>query len=132
MASRGNMMMDVTKLTSHEIRQLGIETLALALGPAGTGLFIHQFEKGSGDYTQDRDKILGNPTIEEIVAEIKKRRESQVESLDTLPKFTSIKIVDLRQLMSTQIKQLGIDALTKALGVDGMTRFLRQLEIGGD
>jgi hypothetical protein len=42
---------------------------------------MHQFYIGSGDYTRDRDEILGNPTIEEIVARIKERRISQVEEI---------------------------------------------------
>ncbi len=73
-------MIDVTKLTQAEIRQQGIEAITVALGPAGMGRFMQQFEMGSGDYTRDRDQILGNPTIEEIVAPIKQRRESQVEN----------------------------------------------------
>lgn len=41
--------------------------------------FMQQFDIGSRDYTRDRDKILGNPTIEEIVAEIKEMRREQQE-----------------------------------------------------
>ncbi|MBG1269158.1 hypothetical protein F8S12_23640 [Nostoc sp. WHI] len=72
-------MLDVTKLTQAEIRRLGIEALTKALRPAGMARFMQQFEMGSGDYTRDRDKILGNPTIEEIVAEIKEMRQEQQE-----------------------------------------------------
>ena len=79
-------MIDVTKLTQDEITRLGIDTLALALGPAGMARFMQQFTIGSGDYTRDRDKILGNPTVEEIVTRIKQRRQSQEKSPDTLPK----------------------------------------------
>ncbi len=32
--------------------------------------FIQQFDLGSGDYTKEREKILENPTIDEIKAEI--------------------------------------------------------------
>ncbi len=123
-------MIDVTKLTQDEITRLGIDTLALALGPAGMARFMQQFTIGRGDYTRDRDKILGNPTVEEIVAEIKKRRESQVESRDTLPKFTSMKMIDVTKLTPAQIRQMGIEALTKGLGNDGMTRFMQQLDMG--
>ena len=115
-------MIDVSKLTGAQIRQIGIDALALALGPAGMGLFMYQFQKGSGDYTRDRDKILGNPTIEEIVARIKQRRQSQEKSPDLLPKFTSMKMIDVTKLTPAQIRQMGIEALTKALGNDGMTR----------
>lgn len=72
-------MIDVTKLTQAEIRRLGIEALTKALGPAGMARFMQQFEMGSGDYTRDRDEILGNPSIEDIVAEIKQMRREQQE-----------------------------------------------------
>jgi predicted XRE-type DNA-binding protein len=123
-------MIDVSKLTQAQIRQLGIEALTKALGPAGMGLFMHQFQIGSGDYTRDRDEILGNSTVAEIVARIKQRRISQVESSDVLPKVTSIKTIDVSQLAPAQIRQLGIEALTKALGSAGMARFMQQFEIG--
>lgn len=70
-------MIDVTKLSQAEIRRLGIEALTKALGPAGMARFMQQFELGSGDYTKDRDEILGNPSIEEIVAEIKVMEKEQ-------------------------------------------------------
>ncbi|MBD2594862.1 hypothetical protein H6G74_11045 [Nostoc spongiaeforme FACHB-130] len=70
-------MLDVTKLTQAEIRRLGIEALTKALGPAGMARFMQQFELGSGDYTKDRDQILGNPSIEEIIAEIKEMEKEQ-------------------------------------------------------
>ncbi|QLE55475.1 hypothetical protein [Nostoc sp. TCL26-01] len=73
-------MLDVTKLTQSEIRRLGIEALTQALGPAGMARFMQQYEKGSGDYTNDRDEILGNPTIDEIFARIEERRKQQDES----------------------------------------------------
>jgi|GEM_PF-208330 len=125
-------MIDVTKLAQDDITRLGIDTLALALGPAGMARFMQQFTIGSGDYTRDRDKILGNPTVEEIVAEIKKRRESQVQSPDTLPKFTSMKMIDVTKFTPVQIRQLGVEALTKVLGHTGMARFMQQLEMGAE
>ncbi|OCQ99029.1 hypothetical protein BCD64_23620 [Nostoc sp. MBR 210] len=70
-------MLDVTKLTQAEIRRLGIEALTKALVPAGMARFMQQFELGSGDYTKDRDQILGNPSIEEIIAEIKEMEKEQ-------------------------------------------------------
>ncbi|WP_341527775.1 hypothetical protein WKK05_35760 [Nostoc sp. UHCC 0302] len=61
-------MLDVTNLTQAEIRRLGIEALTKALDPAGMARFIQQFEISSGDYTRDRDQILGDITFEEIFA----------------------------------------------------------------
>ena len=77
MANEGDKMIDVNKLTQAEIRRLGIEALTKALGPAGMARFMQQFEKGSGDYTRDRDEILGNPSIEEIISEIEEMRQEQ-------------------------------------------------------
>ncbi|MBW4606049.1 MAG: hypothetical protein KME22_02225 [Hassallia sp. WJT32-NPBG1] len=73
-------MIDVSKLTQAQIRQLGIEALTKALGPAGMARFMQQFEIGSGDYTRDRDQILGDPSIEEIFARIENRRHEQQEN----------------------------------------------------
>ena len=124
-------MIDVSKLTQTEIQKLGIDTLSLALGPAGMGLFMHhQFDIGRGDYTRDRNEILGNPTIEEIVTRIQERRISQAESSDVLPKVTNMKMIDVTKLSQAEIRQLGIEALTKTLGHAGMARFMQQFEMG--
>jgi hypothetical protein len=58
-----------------QIRQLGIEALAQALGPVGMVRFLQQFETGSGDYTQDRDELLGEATLEDILVQIKDQRQ---------------------------------------------------------
>jgi len=52
--------------------------LTRELGPVDTARFISQFTVGSGDYTQERDDIIGNPTVAESVAEIKKQRSWKV------------------------------------------------------
>lgn len=69
-----NRPFDVTKLNTEQIREMGIEALARELGLSGMARFMQQFELG-GDYTSDKDEILGNPTIEKIVAEIKQMRQ---------------------------------------------------------
>jgi hypothetical protein len=106
-------VIDVNKLTLTQIKQLGIDALTSVLGPAGMGLFMHQFEMGSGDYTQDRDKILGNPSIKEICDRIKQQRQ-QTEILDASPKFINQNYVDVSQLTKSQIRQMGIEALTRS------------------
>ena len=124
-------MIDANKLTLTEIEQLGIDVLTSVLGPAGMGLFMHQFEMGSGDYTQARDKILGNPSIKEICDRIKQQRQ-ETEISDTSAKFTNQNYIDVTQLTKSQIRQMGIEALTKALGLAGMARFIQQIELSSD
>jgi hypothetical protein len=36
--------------------------------------FVQQFDSGSGDYSTERDHILGNPTVDELVDELERRR----------------------------------------------------------
>ena len=49
------------------------------LGPVNTARFINQFTVGSGNYTQERQSLIGNPSVAEIVAEIKKQRAPRNE-----------------------------------------------------
>ena len=60
--------------TTTEITTTAIELLCRELGPANTARFINQFTSGAGDYTRDRQTILGNRSVSEIVAGIKASR----------------------------------------------------------
>jgi len=57
----------------NEIRRIGIDALADALGPVDMARFLQSFDLGSGDYTKERAKWL-DQSLEEIMAEIKRRR----------------------------------------------------------
>lgn len=57
-----------------QITACAVSLLCRELGPVNTARFINQFTNGSGDYTKDREAILGNRSVEEIVTEIRKRR----------------------------------------------------------
>ena len=67
----------MTRPTSSiaEITATAIALLCRQIGPANTARFLNQFQEGIGDYAQDRSEILGDPTVEELVAEIKRRCE---------------------------------------------------------
>ena len=71
-------------MTSETASVAQITTRALAilsreLGPVNTARFINQFSVGSGDYTQERDSIIGNPKVAEVAAEIKKQRNPNID-----------------------------------------------------
>ena len=57
------------------IRQDGFRALTKELGATGTVLFIRQFENGYGNYTEEREELLKNVTIEDIVASIQERKK---------------------------------------------------------
>ena len=67
---------DGSTATPAELRRAGIDALVRALGPVGTARFLQQFDSGYGDYTADRDRILGNPTVYDLMAELEHRRQS--------------------------------------------------------
>jgi len=39
-------------------------------------MFLQQFDPGHGDYTADRDRIVGNPTVDDLMGELEQRRQS--------------------------------------------------------
>jgi hypothetical protein len=41
-----------------------------------TARFINQFTIGYGNYTEEREQLLGDMTVDDIVAEIKRKRRS--------------------------------------------------------
>jgi len=56
------------------IREKGFDALTKELGPSGMAIFIRQFENGSGNYTEEREEMLKNLTIDDIVLSIKRRK----------------------------------------------------------
>ena len=65
---------DGSTATPAELRRAGIEALARALGPVGMARFFQHFRLGRGNYTTERDRILGNPTVDELADELERRR----------------------------------------------------------
>lgn len=59
-----------TYRTPNEIAVKGFEALVEKLGPGGAVQFIHQFEKGRGNYTKERAKILRGLTLRKLRAEL--------------------------------------------------------------
>ena len=59
--------------TISEVKETGWNALVERLGVAGAILFILEYEKGHGDYTEERKKIFNEKKLNEIVKEIKKK-----------------------------------------------------------
>ena len=60
-----------------EITTTAIVLLCRKLGVVNTARFLNQFTTGLGNYTEERDDLLGEATVDELVAEIKQRREKK-------------------------------------------------------
>lgn len=78
--------MTANRVSIAEITAKAINILCRELGAVNTVRFLNQFSTGFGDYTQERDQILGDATVEQLVAEIKQRRETRATKAKTRPK----------------------------------------------
>jgi hypothetical protein len=62
--------MNQQAMTQEEIRLAGIRILGEHMGPVGLIRFLQQSEIGHGDYTAERIRVLGDPTIADLFLEI--------------------------------------------------------------
>jgi hypothetical protein len=60
-----------------EINQQAISLLYKELGVIDAVRFLNQFTQGYGNYTQEREEIFANKSLDEIVNEIEKRRKTK-------------------------------------------------------
>lgn len=63
-------------MSDEQILKLGLEALISKLGPIGMIRFIHQFEAGTGDYTEDRYQWLDVSDVETLAAQIQQQEEN--------------------------------------------------------
>jgi len=59
-----------------DITQEAIRILFQRLGAVNTIRFLNQFTIGYGDYKEEREELFGHLTLDEIVNDIKRHRES--------------------------------------------------------
>ena len=60
-----------------EITAQALRLLYQQMGVVNTVRFIGQFTAGYGNYTEEREKLFGDMTLDDIVSEIK-RKKSQL------------------------------------------------------
>jgi hypothetical protein len=58
-----------------EINLKAINLLYKELGVVDAVRFLKQFNQGYGNYTQERDVLFANKSLDDIVSEIEKRRK---------------------------------------------------------
>ena len=58
-----------------EVNQQAINLLYKELGVVDAVRFLKQFTQGYGNYTQERETIFANQSLDDIVSEIEKRRK---------------------------------------------------------
>lgn len=71
---------DLATASQDEICRAGLQALRRELGVVGMLRFLEQFSKGSGDYTAERHELLGNPSVDEIVDAIERRKAAEQDA----------------------------------------------------
>jgi uncharacterized membrane protein YGL010W len=67
-------MMVVEAKPLAEITHEAIKILYQKLGIVNTVRFLSQFTVGYGNYTEEREALFGNLTLDEVISEIKQSR----------------------------------------------------------
>ena len=58
-----------------EVTQEAIRVLCQHIGPVNTVRFVNQFTVGYGNYTEEREQLFADMTLDDIVSEIKRGKE---------------------------------------------------------
>ena len=69
--------MIIEDMTLNEIQQAGLAALSRELGPVGFVRFLQIFERGYGDYSQERSGWLEEQSIEDIVKRIQEKQNQK-------------------------------------------------------
>jgi len=70
--------MNIQEMTLEQIRVVGLEALARELGPTGLIRFLQMFDRGKGNYSEDREEILPQLTAAQIAEQIKNHRDDSL------------------------------------------------------
>lgn len=62
--------MNTESMTQQQIRVIGVEILGQYMGITGMIRFLQQNDLGHGDYTTERNSLLGNLSMAQLVSEI--------------------------------------------------------------
>jgi hypothetical protein len=68
--------MTVTTRSLPDVTQEAMSVLCRELGVADTLRFLRQFATDTGDYTRDRDALIGDISLEELIAEARRIQSS--------------------------------------------------------
>ncbi len=60
-----------------EVTQEAVRILCEKIGIVNTIRFVNQFTTGYGNYTEEREKLFADLTMDDIVAEIKRKQVNE-------------------------------------------------------
>ncbi|OAD21573.1 hypothetical protein THIOM_002653 [Candidatus Thiomargarita nelsonii] len=62
----------------NEITKQAIEVLCQQIGLVNTVRFINQFTTGYGNYTEEREQLFADMTLDEVISEIEEMRDQGI------------------------------------------------------
>ena len=68
----------VDEMSDEQFRQHVLAILQRELGAGGLARFLRIYSPGTGDYTRDRHQWLSGITVQQIMEDIRKRREKPI------------------------------------------------------
>ena len=80
--------MNALIMTDEQILELGFEALVDKLGPVGMIRFIHQFEAGTGNFTEERQQWLGVSDVETLAKQIQQAENNIGHTINSLAPVT--------------------------------------------
>jgi hypothetical protein len=69
-------MTSIDRMTDEDFERYAFAILQRELGLDGLARFLRLNRSGKGDYTSDRQQWLAGTTIDEIMAEVDRRRDA--------------------------------------------------------
>jgi hypothetical protein len=76
--------MNALMMTDEQILELGFEALVDKLGPVGMIRFIHHFDEGTGNYTEDRYQWLEVSNVETLAQQTQQTEDNTEYTVKTL------------------------------------------------
>ncbi len=70
-------MIPLEKMSDEEFERHALAILQRELGLDGLGRFLRLYRVETGDYTRDRHRWLEGATIQDIMAEVQRRRQPE-------------------------------------------------------
>jgi hypothetical protein len=77
--------MNAAEKSLSELTHKVVDLLCREIGVADTLRFLSQFSVGTGNYTEERDALIGHLTLEEIIAEAREIQAQQAADRVPVP-----------------------------------------------
>jgi hypothetical protein len=121
-----------------EINEKAMDVLFKELGPVDTARFLAQYGVAKGDYTKERETLYGDMTLDDIVSEIKRRRQDPISEKEPMNFDLHIHYSQGLEWKTEKLLELVKTDLPKELKIEEIREYEEKYlyvlppEVGGD